>query len=133
MTILSSVRKREPRRLREASGSSVDDFGYQRKRLKRARSKLFKKQQLCKVVKVSLVGDGKDGAKTLEVDVLRSHFVMARHAEVPRRGYCYIGILVCDVEQRSLGRLRLGIDEVHDDTLVLAYYSRMRFRDKVSH
>ena len=62
MTILASVRERETRRIREASGRAVDNFGNQRKRLKSPRPEILQKQKLGKVVKITAKDeDGENG------------------------------------------------------------------------
>src|SRR5690349_7599805 len=101
--------ERKTRWVSETARRAVNDLGYQRQRLKRARPESFQKQKIGKAPKVAFVGQGKHGAETPEIDVLLPQVMMPRQAEVPRFLQGFFRILSRDCQKRALRRLRLKI------------------------
>ena len=116
MAVFAAVREREARRIGEAAGRSVHDFGNQRERLQRARAEIFEQQQRGKIAELALVGDGQHRAQPFQVDVSRAHVVMRRHHQLRApRARVFSGGSSRDGEQCVAGAgAARRIHQIHD-------------------
>ena len=76
MTIFSTMRKRESRRIREAARSAMNNFGNERQRLQCARAQLLEEQQRREIVKVALMCERENCAEAFQVHIMGADIVM---------------------------------------------------------
>src|ERR1044071_2600988 len=130
MPVLAAVSERKARRICETAWSAVNHFREQRERLKRARTELLQKEQLGKIVKITLVCHSKHRSEPLEIDIPRADFMPCGQSEMTRFFQSCLGICTTDLKQGGLRRLCLSVNQVHDDTLMLADDPAVRLSDK---
>ena len=86
MPILAAEREREARRIGKARRRAVNHFRDHRQRLQRARSDILEQQQRREIAQLPIVRHREHGAEPRQVDVLRAHVVMGRHAHLHHFG-----------------------------------------------
>src|SRR5436309_2996591 len=108
------MRKSKPGRVAKPCRSSVDDFGYESQRLKRARAEFFQKERRSKVRQVPLVSHQQNGSQAFQVDAVPAHFMLPVQRELADLLEVLFRILPQNIENSALSRRRLTVDKVHD-------------------
>ena len=93
----------------------------------------FRAAELCEVVKVALVCDGKHRSKAVEIDIGGANIMARGHAKLLRLLQDRYRILLYDFQQRRLRWLCLAVNQIHDLALVFADNATMRLRNEIAH